>query len=954
MAVVYLARDQKLGRPVALKVLRPELAASLGGERFLREIEIAAKLTHPNILALYDCGEADGQLFYTMPFVEGESLRDRLTRERQLPIDDALQITREVADALGHAHSLGLVHRDVKPENILFQGGHALVADFGIARAVTEAGAATLTETGLAVGTPAYMSPEQATGTKAIDARTDIYSLGCVLYEMLSGDAPYTASTPQAVIAKKLSEPLPRVSVVREAVPAPIEAALAKAMARTPADRFTTAAQFVAALSVDVQVHERPAPGERRGSKKLLRSIVPVVVGAAVAIAATAAVLLWPRAPTLDPNLIAVAPFDAVGSGLERWRDDAATLLAGRLEGAGTLTTVPSSVVEEHWAGGGDRATALKLAGRVGAGLVLFATTVETTGDSVRLTATLLDAETGDTQDHPEVFGSRGSMDALVDSLATRVLVAFARDRMPRSIRWTSLGSSDPRAIKEFLTAELHFRGFRPDSARVHYERAIAEDHAFALAYRGLAYASEMAEGQGEDTWGLFPPWGASDALRLEAGGLNRGLARRESLLVVADSIWAGARGLDRAADVEVGSAADRLYLRLFGTLDTARLGFREDPEILFLLGHLVFAKGAGYGFGPERTVEALTGAVALDPEFLPAYFPLLFLDLHIRGREEGLRTMERFAALAGDSPMAEAARIAADIIASGGRGTADAKRRVDSLVAENSMITVKQEVLFKVYEYVLRARVYPPEWLLQATEGGWDPELAPGQFGQVRRVVALRDSLRPNRPHFWYPQFYPYVARVGAVPTETAARRIREYLDGPPFRIGFALRWWFEQRDTVSLEQAVAILRSRPDTLSGSYPTRRTRSVLDEAAAHLALLRGDSADAFALLMRWRRCTDGGWCSPADYTAAQLLAARGRRLEVDALSGWGAFGSYDGALTQVLQALLRGRINERSRPELAAESYRFVLDLWADGDPEVQPWVEEARAGLARLSSEPT
>jgi len=215
MAVVYLARDEKLGREVALKVLRPELAASLGGERFLREIEIAARLTHPNILSLYDCGEADGQLYYTMPFVEGESLRDRLNREKQLSIDDVLQVTREVADALGHAHSLGIVHRDIKPENILFQGGHALVADFGIARAVTEAGAETLTETGLAIGTPAYMSPEQASGSKDIDARSDLYSLGCVLYEMLSGDAPYTASTPQALIAKKLSDPLPRVSTVR-------------------------------------------------------------------------------------------------------------------------------------------------------------------------------------------------------------------------------------------------------------------------------------------------------------------------------------------------------------------------------------------------------------------------------------------------------------------------------------------------------------------------------------------------------------------------------------------------------------------------------------------------------------------------------------------------------------------------------------------------------------------
>jgi len=248
MAVVYLAHDQKLNRQVALKVLRPELAAWLGDDRFVREIEIAAKLTHPNILALHDCGGAHECLYYTMPYVEGESLRDRLNREKQLPIDDALQITNEVSDALGHAHSLGIVHRDIKPENILFQGGHALVADFGIARAVSEAGAETLTETGLAVGTPAYMSPEQASGSKDIDARSDLYSLGCVLYEMLSGETPYLGNTPQAIVAKKLSEPAPRVSVVRDKVPPAVEAALDRALSRTPADRFMTAEQFAEAL----------------------------------------------------------------------------------------------------------------------------------------------------------------------------------------------------------------------------------------------------------------------------------------------------------------------------------------------------------------------------------------------------------------------------------------------------------------------------------------------------------------------------------------------------------------------------------------------------------------------------------------------------------------------------------------------------------------------------------
>ena len=249
MATVYLAHDLRHDRDVAVKVLHPDLGAALGSERFLAEIRTTARLQHPHILPLLDSGASDGLLYYVMPYVAGETLRRRLERDRQLSLDEALRIAREVADALHHAHASGIIHRDIKPENILLQGGHALVADFGIALAVQQAGGQRMTQTGLSLGTPQYMSPEQAMGEKAIDARTDIYALGAVTYEMLAGDPPFTGSSVQAIVAKVLAERPTPLHTVRDTVPPGIEHAVSKALAKLPADRHATAAEFAAALT---------------------------------------------------------------------------------------------------------------------------------------------------------------------------------------------------------------------------------------------------------------------------------------------------------------------------------------------------------------------------------------------------------------------------------------------------------------------------------------------------------------------------------------------------------------------------------------------------------------------------------------------------------------------------------------------------------------------------------
>ncbi|MBL8978836.1 MAG: serine/threonine protein kinase, partial [Gemmatimonadetes bacterium] len=259
MATVYLAEDLKHQRKVALKVLRPELAAILGAERFLHEIRTTANLQHPHILPLHDSGQVESTVFYVMPFVEGESLRDRLDREKQLPIEDAVRIASQVAGALDYAHRHGVIHRDIKPENILLHDGSALVADFGIALAASSTGGTRMTETGMSLGTPHYMSPEQAMGEREITARSDVYALGVVAYEMLTGDPPFTGSTAQAIVARVVTEDPRSITLQRKTVPPHVEEAVLTALSKLPADRFATAAEFAAALAGQGTGLRRPA-----------------------------------------------------------------------------------------------------------------------------------------------------------------------------------------------------------------------------------------------------------------------------------------------------------------------------------------------------------------------------------------------------------------------------------------------------------------------------------------------------------------------------------------------------------------------------------------------------------------------------------------------------------------------------------------------------------------------
>jgi serine/threonine-protein kinase len=509
MATVFLATDLKHDRPVAFKVLHPDLAQSLGPERFQREIRLAARLQHPHILTVHDSGETVGQLWFTMPYVEGESLRDRLRRDRQLPLDDALRIARQAAQALHYAHEHGVVHRDIKPENLLLTSdGNTLVADFGIARALGGADDQ-LTQTGMSVGTPAYMSPEQATGDRALDARSDIYSLGSVLFEMLAGEQPYTGPTMQAVLMKRLSEPVPRVRGGRPSVPEAVDLAITKALAVVPADRYASAAQFAQALdqaaattsgATAVVTPAAPAaPAVRPAAQPSGRRRLGLAL-AGVALVAAVLVGWWKlRATPAGPaahNHLAVLPFAVHGGkSLDFLAQGMVDLLSRNLDGTGDIRSVNGATVlaAAHADGNGvaDLEEGRRLARRLGAGLYVLGS-VSAIGNQVRIEASLYDGAPVQPAvlSQATVSGDTTQLFELVDRLAGDLMVGQRHGVGSRLLQTAATTTRSLPALKAYLDAEQHLRRGAFDSSLAGFQDAVQLDSTFALAYYRLAVAA--------------------------------------------------------------------------------------------------------------------------------------------------------------------------------------------------------------------------------------------------------------------------------------------------------------------------------------------------------------------------------------------------------------------------------------------------------------------------------
>ena len=625
MATVYLATDLKVNRQVAIKVLEPELAAALGAERFSREIHIASKLSHPNILPVYDSGEAEGTLYYVMPFVDGESLRDRLNRERQLGLDESIRITCQIASALDHAHAEGIIHRDIKPENILIQAGQAVLADFGIARAVTNAAdTRTLTRTGMSLGTPAYMSPEQAMGERHLDGRSDQYSLACVAYEMLAGQPPFSAPTMQALIARHVAEQVPLITTVRQAVPEEVQDVILQGLEKVPADRFATIGEFAealadaAALSMTATMRRstpsrtarhptrthrlargRADAGPSRRKKILATAALVVLVGGAAA-----GVWAWQRttssasagaiADAFDPRRIAVLYFEDISRNhdLGPLASGLTESLIGQLDEVHSLDVISKNGVQPFH---GADVDADSVAGILKTGTIVRGSVDDDASGRVRVEVRLVDGNSGTVINRTSFSHPRGDLVVLQDSLAAKV-AEFLRGRLGEEVRVRERRAGT-RSTEAWLLAQRAEKLRHDADAAARSGKSAAASSALAGADSALA-AAESADG----AW--LEPVLTRGWVALRRSELEHGLAAGPWIDA---AMGHAARALQRAPN-----NPEALALR--GTARFDRYKLRESPDPAALNALLASAR------------SDLESAVAADPTLARANITLSYL----------------------------------------------------------------------------------------------------------------------------------------------------------------------------------------------------------------------------------------------------------------------------------------------------------------------------------------
>jgi len=934
-----MATDLALNRKVVIKILPPELTSDMMAARFKREAEVTAHLQHPHILPIITAGQRNGLLFYIMPFIHGESLRERLKREHKLPIEHAVSILCEVASALAYAHKQGVIHRDIKPENILLEDGQAVLADFGIAAAL--AGPAhvpgeKLTRTGISMGTVGYMAPEQALGSSDVDSRADIYSLGVVAYEMLAGTVPFAGTNTQAILAAHLTKPPPRIDRLREDVPIPVCRAIEKALEKNPADRFQTASEFGSACST--QTGKRSAISQIPIVRDLHRyPIGKIAAGVGVAGLALAGAWYVGHRPPELPNetvTVVVAPFDVTTRGLKVWHEGMVDLLSRNMDGAGLLRIVSPVLAIRNWQEGARsvREPAIQLAQRTRAKYAIYGSLVPATADSVRLHFELADAATDSVLADVDTISV--DVKQLANALTLRVVNELGKRHRIGAVRATSIGSGSAQALKAFLEGEQYYRRTSWDSAAVSYERAISIDTGFALALRRAGQVTAWRSSE-MDT--------ATHAFALRAGARNRNLAPRDSLLIATDSL----RSALESGDVNQPDWG--LTRRLFATVNEAVARYPNDPEVWYVVGEARFHQGYGsmFDISEPEVRDAFNRSVALDSAFAPAYIHLVELGFTLDGAAAGRAAALQYLARNPAGAHAEGIRLL-DLVTDPATSSDAGKleqvldgANPDALLRAWALVRHWPDSAETALRFLRAVSRHPHSSKSFAQDSVKLASYLPLQLAYRGRLHEAYLALG-NRPG----RLFAQLALLGAIDPDTASAVFAQWLAAGRPEARTALPWWAARGDTGSIGAFLRLYRARSAQAKAEkkpYPEYDSQA----AQAYLLLARRDTtnaAKAFALLADTLclRCDQ-------DHLASARLLFKSRD-----------FGAADKILrqrlysfltpTEILIALERGKVAEAAgKRDGALRSYRLVIRAWGRGDPEVQAIVQEAQAGIRRL-----
>lgn len=954
MSRVFLARDGTLGREVVVKLLSPELAQELSSERFGREIALAAALQHANIVPVLSAGvTSDGLPFYLMPYIEGSSPRDLVVDGKALPINDVLLVLNDVCRALTYAHGRGVVHRDIKPDNVMLSGGAALVTDFGIAKAMSSARSTptseTLTRMGTSLGSPAYMAPEQGAGDPDTDHRADLYALGAMAYELLTGRPPFGNRPPHAQLVAHLSEPPVPVAHLRADTPEPLARAVMWCLEKDPAERPQQATDVqelladaatvmrvgnTAELRATGGVSPQAAPASTTTARKT-QALRPVLLVAAIAAVVGGGAWYAMRGPSAnagpDRDLVAVMPFTVRDASLEVWREGMVDILARSLDGAGALRTVSPSTSIAKSTARGDVTTAVALGTSVGAGLVVFGELSPMGADSVRARVALVDVIDGKVRQNLDVTGEATRLDALADSVSIQLLRVLGGAGGFAGARTASLGTSSLTALKAYLVGQQYARRGVIDSTLMAFESAVAADSLFSLAWRGVAsvYIRTGREAMPEAQAAL------DRAIRLRRGG-----SPRDSLLLHGDSLRLAVVRRPASADEVVGEVPE--LTSLFATLTEATRRYPGDAELWLELGDAGFHFGA-FADRPDSVVlRDFASAIALDSMVLVPYvhaYSLALRTARFREAADYARHLSRLSPPPNKSfyDMAAAVLDSAPAVSAAARSQLDTTSAafVGFLLRELGAVPEASPLTLTIVEQQVQRLAKNPT--LQDSAA----------YARVLVLLQVQSGKALTSPQVLTLADRAQLANAGLLPSGPVLAEAASYLTRQPAALASVMTLFASVRDTSALRTLVGAFDSVDVTLRAQGNTTIAHRG-DVARAYLSLARGDSSAALRTFLSLPVQMCGSVPCAAATTARLLTQARRDADAARVLDrAWTTTLTTPTAPRVMLQ---RAEIAERLNDKATARHwYQRVIAQWKGGAAVVQPMVKAASDGLTRV-----